>query len=115
MSDLLEFGRDIQGFNAFAPSFANNKYSASLTSGGSDSITVPANYTNWIAAFSYEPGAIIWVAVGASAAAPAGNTFAATDSELLPASRTVKSGEVIDFYNHGANIADVGVNLYAVT
>lgn len=111
----LNFGRDVQGFNAFAPSFSDTKYSASLLSAGSDSITVPGTNTNWIAAFSYEPGAVIWVALNDTAAPPAGNTFVATTSELLPASRKVQGGDVIDFYNHGANIADVGVVLYAVT
>lgn len=110
----LNFGRDVQGFNAFAPSFSDIKYSASLISGGSDSITVPETNTNWIAAFSYEPGAIIWVALNDTADAPAGSTFATTVSDLLPASRKVKGGDVIDFYNHGANIADVEVILYAV-
>jgi hypothetical protein len=115
MADLLQFGRDVQGYNAYAPATANFKYSAALLSAGHDSITVPSEYTNWIVSFSYEPGAIIWVSIDGTAAAPVGNTFAATDSELLPAQRTVKSGQVIDIYNHGSNIADVGVSLYAIS
>lgn len=115
MSDKLEFGRDIQGFNAYAPSFANIKYSASLASAGNDTITVPSNFTNWIAAFSYEPGAIIWVAVNDTAMAPVGSTFLATTSELLPAQRTVEAGDTINLYNHGSGVADVGISLYAIT
>jgi hypothetical protein len=115
MSLKLNFGRDVQGFNAFAPQFADVKFSATLASSGNASVTVPKSFENWIVSFSYTPGSNIWVANNASAAAPAGATFAATSSELNPGSRVVKAGDVINLLNNGANPSDVGVLLYAVS
>lgn len=116
MTTKLLFGRDVQGYNAFAPAFAQDAFSATLDSGGgTDSITVPGNFQNWIVAFSYQPGSDIWVAVNASAAAPAGITFAATVSELNPASRTVQAGDEISVLNNGSADADVGIVLYAIS
>jgi hypothetical protein len=116
MTTKLSFGRDVQGYNAFAPAFADDAFSANLdASGGIDSITVPANFQNWIVSFSYQPGADIWVALNATAAAPVGDTFAATTSELNPGSRTVKANDVISLLNNGSTDADVGILLYAIS
>lgn len=109
----LNFGRDIQGLNAFAPQFPDLKYSATLASGGSDDIDVPSTATNWIVVFSYQPGACVWVSVNGTAAAPAGGTFAANASLLLPAQLEVKAGDNIDVFNNTASGQDVGIALYA--
>lgn len=122
MSTKLNFGRDCQGYNAFAPPPAADKYSATLASGGNATITLPTNSPYWIVSFSYQPGSDIWVAYNGSAAAPAGATFATTTSELLPGARivpstnTTSSGTVattINILNNGTASADVGVILYA--
>lgn len=122
MTTVLNFGRDAQGYNAFAAEPSTNMYSATLAAGGNATITLPTNVAYWIVSFSFQPGSDIWVAYNGTASAPAGATFAATTSELLPGSRilqstkTTSSGTVattINILNNGAGTADVGVILYA--
>lgn len=115
MTTKLNFSRDVQGYNTFAPPISTDKYSATLASSGNSTITVPSNFTNWVVSFSYQPGADIWVAYNANASAPSGSTFASTTSELLPGSRSVTAGTTINLLNNGAGIADVGVILYAIS
>lgn len=111
----LNFGRDVQGMNAYAPQTSANKYSATLINGGASSITVPSSYQNWIAVFSYQPGVDIWVDFsGATAAIPVGATFASSTSELNPAARSVQAGSVISAITANAT-ADMGIMLYAVS
>lgn len=115
MTTQLNFGKDVQGYNAYAPVSADDKWSATLTNGSATSITVPSNFQNWIAAFSYQPGSDVWVDFsGATAAVPAGATLASTTSELLPATRHVQAGSKISMITDNTT-ADVGVMLYAVT
>lgn len=113
MTIKLSFGRDVQGYNSFAPPFSQDKYSATLAAAGHNTITVPSNFESWIVAFSYQPGATIWVSVNGTAAAPAGATFAATTSQLNPGSLHLKAADVIDLLNDGAGSADVGVIMFA--
>ncbi len=110
----LNFGRDVQGLNAFAPSFPDLKYSATLASGGSDDLDVPSSNPEWIVVFSYQPGSAMWVSVNGTAAAPAGGTFAANASVLNPAQLKVFAGDNIDVYNNSSSGQDVGISLYAV-
>lgn len=114
MSTLLNFGRDVQGYNAFAPLTATDKYSATLTSGSETHITVPSNASKWIAVFSYQPGTTVWVDLtGGTAAVPAGATLASTTSEMIPSARTVLAGSKISMITDSVS-AEVGVVLYAI-
>ncbi|TAL08497.1 MAG: hypothetical protein EPO02_12745 [Nitrospirae bacterium] len=122
MSTKLNFARDVQGYNAFAPPVSTNMFSATLAAGGNASITLPVNALSWIVAFSYQPGSDIWVRFNGTAAAPAGATFAATTSELNPGVRVVSAfkadgttAATINILNNGAASADVWVGLYANT
>ena len=112
-STLLSFGRDSQGFNAYAPRPATNAFSVTLAADTAASFTVPSNYQNWIVVFSVSPTASVWFDfTGATAAVPAGNTFAATTAERNPAARTLVAGNAISVIS--ANAQDVGVTLYAI-
>ena len=122
MSTKLSFGRDQQGYNAFAPIPSTDKYSATLAAGGNATITLPTNVSSWIVSFSYQPGSLIWVAYNTTASAPVGATFASTQSELLPGSRKLFSlrnngttATTINLLNSGSGTADISVTLYADT
>ena len=92
MSTLLEFGRDVQGYNAYAPQPSTNMFSATLSNGAASTITIPATFQQWVVSFSVQPGCNIWVDfTGATAAAPVGGTFAASTSELNPGARLIST------------------------
>lgn len=115
----LNFARDVQGFNAFAPSPSDKLFSVTVASSGNATITLPTSSPRWIVSFSYQQGSNVWVAYGANAAVPAGATFASTESELLPGSRVLNStnsdgtAATINLLNNGTASADIGVVLYA--
>jgi hypothetical protein len=110
----LNFGRDVQGMNAYAPYTSTNKYSATLAAGTPTSIVVPSSSENWIVAFAYQPGTTIWVDLtGAAAAVPAGGTLVASTAELNPGQRKMTAGDTISMITANTT-ADVGISLYAV-
>lgn len=110
----LSFGRDQQGYNAFAPQPSTVKYSATLTVGSATSITVPTTFHTWIVSFRYFPNDV-WVDVsGATAAIPAGATLVATTSEMNPASLTLQGGDNISMITDLAT-ADVSVVMWPVS
>jgi len=110
----LNFGRDIQGFNAYAPVISDINYSATIASGAHKEVTVPSSSQNWIIVFQYQFGSDIWVAINNTAAQPAGATFAATTSVLTPAQLHVQAGDIISCYNNNASGQDVGISFYAI-
>ena len=114
MSTKLNFGRDVQGYNAYAPMPATDLFSVTMASAGTASFTVPSSSLNWIVNFSFQPGSDIWVAYGASANVPSGSSFASVNSELLPAQRLLAGGTVVHMINNGASSSDVGVACYAI-
>lgn len=114
MSTLLSFGRDVQGYNAYAPQPSTNKWSATITNGSATSITVPSNFQTWVVSFRYYPNDV-WVDVsGATAIIPAGPTLQPTTSELNPASLTLQAGTNISMIT-GLTSADVSVVMWPVS
>jgi len=115
MSTLLNFGRDVQGYNAYAPSRSKDIWKANLASGAESHFTVPSNHEVWIAVFSIQPGTDVWVDLsGATAAAPATGTLTSTTAELNPGSRTVYAGDLVSMITDNTS-AEVSVALYAVS
>jgi len=114
MSTLLSFGRDVQGYNAYAPQPSTNKWSATITTGSATSITVPSNFQTWVVSFRYYPNDV-WVDVtGATAAIPVGATLASSTAELNPASLTLQAGTNISMIT-GLTSADVSVVMWPVS
>lgn len=114
MSTVLNFGRDSQGYNAYAPQFATDRFSATLESGSPESITVPSNHGVWIVSFSYQPGTNVWVAYKGTAELPGSSAFTSTTSELNPGSRMVYAGDVISLVTDNTE-SNVGVVFYAIS
>ena len=120
MATRLFFGRDEQGYNAFAPEPSTTIFSATLVNGAAESITLPTNAKKWVLSFSFQPGTNVFVDFsGATAAAPAGSAFASTTSVLNPGSRLLNAKKSdgnpteISLITNNATAA-VTVELYAV-
>ncbi len=105
--------RDINGYNGFGLPFSLNKYSAVIVQNTDATQVVPSYAPHYVAIFSYQPGAAVWVANGATAAKPVGATFAAVSSELNPVARYVKAGDTLHFLT-GDTSAAVGITFYAL-
>ncbi len=93
--------------------FSLNKYSANIAQNTDTTLTVPSFSAHYVAIFSFQSGASVWVTINGTAAKPAGSTFAATTSELNPVARYVKAGDVIHVLT-GDTSAMVGVTFYAL-
>lgn len=115
--------RDIAGYNGFGLAFSNSKFSATLAQDTDTTLVVPLSAAmgapttgqknKYIAIFSFEPGAQVWVANNETAAKPAGATFASVSSELNPSARYVEAGDTLHFLT-GDTSAVVGVVFYAL-
>lgn len=99
MSMQLEFGRDLQGFNAYAPQFPTDIYTATLAASTAKSVTVPSSAPVWVMYIRMEPTGWAWVSRTTTAAVPAGSSFASSQSDLavgtIEFKRTVFAGDVI--------------------
>lgn len=95
MSTKLSMTRDINSYNAFGILPTYDIQRTSLTANVAQSITVPSNYANWIAIFTYTPGSNIWVDFSGATATVAGSSFASGTAVLNPSARQVKAGGTI--------------------
>ena len=116
MTTTLNFGRDVQGYNAYAPAPSTNNWTVTLLTGTATSIVVPSNFPLWIVAFSYQPGGSVFVDFsGATASAPVGNILIPSTSEYLPGARTLTAGTTISMISDSTTPQDVGIIMYAVS
>jgi len=97
--------------------FSDTKYSATLAASTDTSLTVPGAAKRYKAVMKAESSGNVYVANNTTAAVPAGASFAAVSSELIPVNgvlcREVKAGDVLHFITAGTNI-DVSVIFYAL-
>jgi hypothetical protein len=84
--------RDISGYNGFGITPTYDVQGCSLAASTAQTFTVPSNYANWIAIFSYTPGVNVFIDfTGATATVPSG-TVGAITTVLNPSARSVKGG-----------------------
>lgn len=110
----LRFRTDTQGRNAFAPAASPNLQSVSIDSKGNATFTVPnlGDGVQIVAAFCYPNGGEIWMSVNGTAAAPAGNTPADTESFANYAQLNVVTGDTINCFNNSSSSQNIGVAYY---
>jgi hypothetical protein len=106
-----------QPVDDFGLRFAGKKYSASLAANTDTTLTIPGDAPTYKMVVKVEANGLVWMATDATAAVPAGSTFAATTSELIndakSVCREVAKGDVIHFFTATAG-TDVSVVLYAL-
>src|SRR3954466_9416607 len=110
---LFDMHDDVQGNNAFAPKFTDINKATTLEADTEQHFTIPSDFAQWIVIFSYSSGANVFVACNEEAVT-AGSSFEDTASQLMPATRCVKAGDVLSFIT-GDTMAIVGVSLYGVS
>lgn len=108
----LNMVRDINGFNTFGLPNSLNKKSTILSANVEQHFTCPTNCVQWLAVFSFQPGAKVWFSSSDIATIP-GGSFADTFSELNPSARLIFAGDVLSFITDDTT-AEVGVILYAI-
>ena len=126
MAIMYKLQKDVAGFNGFGLQFSTLKYSASLAVTTDTTLTVPSvgalgaalNEVNkFLAVIQVEANLSVWCALNATAAVPAGSTFAATTSELIIGgeyyAREVKAADVLHFIAPTAG-TDISVVFYAL-
>jgi adenosine/AMP kinase len=125
MSTFYNINRWLNGFNGFGLAFTVDNYTVSLSASTDTTLTVPtifipgityaSSVIPCIAIISYDVAtpADVWVALNATAAIPAGHTFAISNSTLNPNARVVNAGDVIHFFTATAN-TEVCVSFYGI-
>lgn len=105
-----------QPVDDFGLNVTDLKFSAALAASTDTTLTVPGKAPRYKALMKVAENGVVWVALNATAAVPAGTTFAATTSELIdskPLCREVKAGDVLHFITATAT-TNISVVLYAV-
>lgn len=108
----LNMTRDINGFNSFGLTPADDKFNTILAATVAQTFTTPTGNGLWAAIFSVEPGASVWFAYNTTATLP-GGSVAATVSELNPTVWQVAGGSTISAISNNTT-AEVGVKFYAL-
>lgn len=126
MTTQYKLQKDVAGYNGFGLQFSDQKFSASLAATTDTPLTVPSsgsigaplnNINKFLAIIQVKADASVWCALNATAAVPAGATFAATASDLIIGgeyyAREVKAGDVLHFLAPVAS-TDICVMFYAL-
>lgn len=126
MTTQYKLQKDIAGYNGFGLPVSDLKYSASLAVTTDTTVTVPSSSTigaplneinRYLAVIQVEANLSVWFALNATAAVPAGSTFALTTSDLIIGSQyyavEVSAGDVMHFLAPTAG-TDILVKFYAL-
>lgn len=126
MATQYKLQKDVAGYNGFGLQFCDQKFSATLPATTDTTLTVPTNaamgqalnsISKWLAVIQVEANLSVWFALNATAAVPAGATFASTTSDLIIGSEyygvEVKAGDVMHFLAPTAD-TDILVKFYAL-
>ncbi|MES2356261.1 MAG: hypothetical protein V4568_18020 [Pseudomonadota bacterium] len=124
MSTQYSIDDQTHGVNGWGLRFCDSSYTATIGATTDTTLAVPLNASmgtpaasvnnKFIAVITVAPSKTVYVALNATAAVPAGSTFAASTSALLPiqSARFVKAGDTLHFYS--AATADISVEFYAI-
>lgn len=126
MATLYRLQKDIAGYNGFGLPPSDQKYSASLAVSTDTTVPVPLSgsmgmaldtVNKWLAIVQVEANLSVWFALNATAAVPAGSTFAVTTSDLIIGGEyyavSVKAGDVMHFLAPVAG-TDILVKFYSL-
>ena len=127
MTIQYRVAKDVAGLAGLPAYFSDINYSVKTAANTEATVNVPSSApmgalpsyakNKFLAEFVVIPTtADVWVALNNTATVPAGSTFAATNSELLPAfpsTKIVEEGDVLHFISSAAN-ANVSVKFYAI-
>lgn len=106
--------RDINAVPDYGLGFTTYNFDTTLATDVEQTQTLPANpsaqYTYWKINFSFSPGSNVYVALNATASSP-GTSFAQTDSELNPAVRYARPGDILHFITPDASGAYAGFSI----
>jgi hypothetical protein len=124
MATQYSIDQQTHGVNGWGLRFCDSVYTATIAATTDTSLAVPINaamgtpaasvYNKFIAVITVAPSKTVYVALNTAASVPAGSSFAASVSALLPtqSARFVKAGDTLHFYS--AATADVTVEFYAI-
>lgn len=126
MTTQYKLQKDVAGYNGFGLPPCDQKFSASLALTTDTTLTVPSsgalgaplNQVNrFLAVIQVEANLSVWLAINATAAVPAGASFAATTSDLIIGGQyyaiEVKAADVMHFMAPTAG-TDILVKFYAL-
>lgn len=118
---------EVQTINEYGQAFCDQVYTATLTINTDTTVTVPGGATmgappayvnnKYMAVIRTTANSSVWMAKNATAAVPAGATFAASTSELINGTyaiaKYVQAGDVLHFFCASANVS-VSVAFYSL-
>jgi len=111
---VLLMVRDMGGENTFGLPPSSDKFSMTLAAGVSQSITVPnsSESGHYLAVFSFDAGANVWVAYDGNTASSPSGAASSTNSERCPGSRRVSGAYQISLISPGSDRVNVVVVFY---
>jgi hypothetical protein len=126
MTKMYKLQKDVAGYNGFGLPVSDAMFSATLGASSdttvnapsSSAIGAPLNTNNrYLAIINVKPNTEVWFALNATAAVPAGASFASTTSELINGTEyfaiQVQTGDVLHFLTASAT-TDVSVKFYSL-